>query len=154
MTPKQEKFCQLYIELGNASEAYRRSYNSDGMSAVSVNRKAKELRDNGKIAARLDQLRAAHAERHVVTVDDIAQMLREDREFAREHAKPSACVAATMGLAKLYGHLTNKKEITGKDGFELVPTRTEEESRNMLADRLGEAFARLAAAKSKLPSIQ
>lgn len=26
LTPKQEKFCQLYIELGNASEAYRQSY--------------------------------------------------------------------------------------------------------------------------------
>lgn len=25
MTPKQEKFCQLYVELGNASEAYRQA---------------------------------------------------------------------------------------------------------------------------------
>lgn len=146
MTPKQEKFCQLYIELGNASEAYRRSYNAGGMSAASVNRKAKELLDNGKIAARLGQLRAIHAKRHAVTVDDIARMLREDREFAREHAKPSACVAATMGLAKLYGHLTDKTEITGKGGADLIPTRTEEEERNMLADRLREAFARFTAA--------
>lgn len=154
MTPKQEKFCQLYVELGNASAAYRRSYNAAGMSAASVNRKAKELLDNGKIAARLDQLRATHAERHAVTVDDIAQMLREDREFAREHAKPSACVAATMGLAKLYGHLTDKTEVTGKNGTALMPPRTPDEERNMLADRLREAVSRFAAAKSKQPSIQ
>jgi phage terminase small subunit len=103
MTPKQEKFCHFYVELGNASEAYRRSYDAEAMSAASVNRKAKELLDNGKIAARLDQLRATHAKRHAVTVDDIAQMLREDREFARAHAKPSACVAATMGVARQSG---------------------------------------------------
>lgn len=154
MTPKQENFCQLYIELGNASEAYRRSYDARGMSSASVNRKAKELLDNGKIAARLVQLRATHAERHAVTVDEIARMLREDREFAREHAKPSACVAATMGLAKLYGHLTDKTEITGRGGVDLIPARTEEEERNMLADRLREAFERFAAAKPKQPSIQ
>lgn len=154
MTPKQDKFCQLYVELGNASEAYRRSYDAKGMSAASVNRKAKELLDNGKIAARLGELRAAHAERHAVTVDDIAQMLREDREFARQHAKPSACVAATMGLAKLYGHLSYKTEITGRDSAELIPTRTDDEARNMLADRLAEALSRFAAAKPELPSIQ
>lgn len=154
MTSKQEAFCQRYVELGNASEAYRRSYNAEEMSAASVNRKAKELLDNGKIAARLDQLRAAHAERHAVTVDDIAQMLREDREFARQHAKPSACFAATMGLASLYGHLTDKTEITGKKGADLNPTLTDEGSRNMLADRLSEALSRFAAAKSKQPAIQ
>ena len=31
LTPKQEKFCQLYIELGNASEAYRQSYDCSKM---------------------------------------------------------------------------------------------------------------------------
>lgn len=154
MTPKQERFCQLYIELGNASEAYRHSYDAEGMSPASVNRKAKELLDNGKIAARLGQLRASHAERHAVTVDDIARMLLEDREFARAHAKPSACVAATMGLAKLYGHLTDKTEITGKGGADLIPPLTEDEARNMLADRLREAFSRFTAANTELPSIQ
>ncbi len=152
MTPKEENFCQLYIELGNANEAYRRGHNASAMSTASVNRKAKELLDNGKIAARLGQLRATHAQRHAVTVDEIARMLREDREFTREHARPSACVTATMGLAKLYGHLTDKTEISGKGGADLIPTRTGEEERNLLADRLREAFSRFAAANSKLPS--
>lgn len=103
------------------------------MSCVSVDRKAKELLDNGKIAARLGQLRAAHAQRHAATVDEIARMLREHREFAREHANPSACLVATMGPAKLYGHFTDKTEITGRGGSDFIPTRTEEEKRNMLA---------------------
>ena len=37
MTPKQEKFCQLYVELGNASEAYRQAYDASKMHAPTVN---------------------------------------------------------------------------------------------------------------------
>lgn len=123
MTPKQERFCQLYIELGNASEAYRQAYDAAQMKDATVNRKAKELLDNGKITARLGELKAAHAERHNVTVDDIRRMLLEDRAFAREKMTPAAAVSATMGLAKLYGHLVDKAktEITNPDGS-LRPT--------------------------------
>lgn len=116
MTPKQEKFCQQYVELGNASEAYRQAYNAAAMKDATVNRKAKELLDNGKITARVDELRAHHAERHDMTVDDIAQMLKEDRAFARQCQTPAAAVSATMGLAKLYGHLRDKVEHTSPDG--------------------------------------
>ena len=56
LTPKQESFCQKYIELGNASEAYRQSYDADDMNMNTVNRKAKELLDNGKITARVNQI--------------------------------------------------------------------------------------------------
>ncbi len=45
LTTKQEKFCQSYVELGNASEAYRRSYDASRMKTESINRKAKELMD-------------------------------------------------------------------------------------------------------------
>ena len=71
LTPKQEAFCYSYIETGNASEAYRRSYNADKMKPESVNRKAKELLENVKISARLDKLRAELKQRHVVTIDRV-----------------------------------------------------------------------------------
>ncbi|WP_374413252.1 terminase small subunit [Novosphingobium colocasiae] len=122
LTPKQEKFCQLFIELGNASEAYRQSYDAVRMKDATVNRKAKELTDNGKIAARLDQLRAHHAERHDMTVDDIAKMLIEDREFARQCETPGAAVSASMGLAKLYGHLRERVDHTSSDGSMSPPS--------------------------------
>lgn len=112
LTPKQEAFALAYIETGNASEAYRRSYDADGMKPTTINRKAKSLLDDGKIAARLDELRAAHLERHNLTVDDISRMLQEDRKLARELETPAAAVSASMGLAKLYGHLTDKVETT------------------------------------------
>jgi phage terminase small subunit len=116
MTPKQEAFCIAYIETGNASEAYRKAYDAGKMKPESVNVNASKLLADAKIALRVAELKSELVERHKVTADTIAEMLREDREFAREMETPSAAVTATMGLAKLYGLLTDKTEVTGKDG--------------------------------------
>jgi phage terminase small subunit len=113
MTPKQEAFCLAYVETGNASEAYRRAYDAENTKPDVVNVKASQLLAHGKISVRVAELKAAHVERHNLTVDDIAQMLTEDRKFARDLEKPSAAVSATMGLAKLYGHLTEKVDVSG-----------------------------------------
>ena len=69
LTPKQEAFCFGYLETGNASEAYRRAYDAAGMKAPTINRKAKELLDNGKIAARLAELRKPAADAAQVTLE-------------------------------------------------------------------------------------
>lgn len=57
LTPKQESFCLAYVATGNASEAYRKAYNTEKMAPATVNRAAKELMDNPKIAARITALR-------------------------------------------------------------------------------------------------
>lgn len=108
LTPKQEAFCLAYIETGNASEAYRRSYDAGKMQPATINVKASQLLADDKIAVRVAELKAAHVERHNVTIDTIREMLVEDRKLARELETPAAAVSATMGLAKLYGLLTDK----------------------------------------------
>ena len=119
LTPKQESFCQLYIELGNASEAYRQSYDADSMQSDTVNRRAKELLDNGKIGARLDKIRKEHAMRHNITVDSLLIELEEARKTALDAGKleklqVAAAVSATMGKAKLLGLDKQVIEHTGK----------------------------------------
>ena len=101
-----------YVETGNASEAYRRSYNAEKMKPETVNRTAKEQLDNPKIAARLAELKAAHVERHEVTVDDLIRELEEARSIAMagERQQPAAMVAASMGKAKLLGLIVDKAE--------------------------------------------
>lgn len=118
LTPKQEKFALAYVETGNASEAYRRAYDAAKMKPDSINRKAKELLDNGKITARVQELQAGHVERHQLTVDDLLRELEEARTAAltAETAQSSAAVAATMGKAKLLGLDKQVIEHTGKDG--------------------------------------
>ena len=56
LTPKQEKFCLVYLETGNASEAYRQAYDAQSMKPETVNKRASELLDNGVIAGRLEAL--------------------------------------------------------------------------------------------------
>ncbi len=114
LTPKREKFVQAYVETGNASEAYRRAFNAENIKPEVIHVKASELLADGKVKVRVDELKRHHAERHDVTVDDIRAMLLEDRKFARELETPAAAVSATMGLAKLYGHLRDKVETTSK----------------------------------------
>ncbi len=120
LTPKQEAFALAYVETGNASEAYRRSYNAEKMKPETVNRTAKELLDNPKIAARLAELKAAHVERHEITVDDLIRELEEARSIAMagERQQPAAMVAATMGKAKILGLVQDKVDarLTGPDG--------------------------------------
>ena len=110
LTPKQEKFCQVYIETGNASEAYRQAYNAEKMRPDTVNNKAYGLLQKGGIRARLDELRAEHKKRHEITVDTLVAELEEARKLAFETDKAAAAVSATMGKAKLLGLVIEKQE--------------------------------------------
>lgn len=112
MTPKQEAFCLAYIETGNASEAYRRAYNAENMKPETVNRKAKDLLDNGKITARLAELREPILERHGNTVDDLLDELEKARARALEADRPAAAVSATMGKARLLGLDRQQLDVT------------------------------------------
>ncbi len=118
LTIKQEAFCQAYIETGNASQAYRTAYAADKMKTDSINRKAKELIDNGKIAARVAELQEEIKERHNVTVDSLIAELEEARQAALSAETPqsSAAVAATMGKAKLTGLDKQIIEHSGPNG--------------------------------------
>lgn len=131
LTPKQEAFALAYVETGNASEAYRRSYNAENMKPAVIAVKASELLAHGNVAVRVAELQAAHVERHEITVDDLLRELEEARIAASGGEKPQAAamVAATLGKAKLLGMLTDKTELTGANGgavetvtrIELVP---------------------------------
>lgn len=123
LTPKQTRFCQLYVELGNASKAYRQSYHADNMSNTTIHRKASELLAMDKIKRQVDELQAGHRQRHDLTVDDLLAELEEARIAALtcETSQTSAAVSATMGKAKLLGLDKQVHELTGKDGTDLFP---------------------------------
>lgn len=126
LTVKQEKFCQSYIETGNASEAYRQAYNTSKMKPETVNRTAKELLDHPKITARINKLQNKHTERHKLTVDDLLKELEEARQSAltAETPQSSAAVGATMGKAKLLGLDKQVIDHQSSDGS-MTPTKIE-----------------------------
>ncbi len=108
LTVKQENFCCKYVELGNASEAYRLAYDASNMKPETINVKASELLKNGKVSVRVDELKAQHAERHAVTVDTITQELEEARLMAIVEKQSSAAISASMGKAKIHGLVVDK----------------------------------------------
>lgn len=122
MTPKQEKFCQAYVEAGNASEAYRLAYDADSMKPASVNRSAFDLLNNPKITSRVEALRQAHAARHEITIDSLLTELEAARQLGRETGQASAMVGATMAKAKLLGLDKNVTTIQGAEGKPAFPT--------------------------------
>ena len=76
LTVKQELFCDVYIESGNASEAYRKAYDCENMKGSTINRKAHELLENGKITARLEEMRSKIQEKSEIRKQDILDELR------------------------------------------------------------------------------
>ena len=118
LTQKQEAFCLSYMETGNASESYRRSYNAARMNAASIAVKACELLKSGNVSVRVAQLQADAATRNEITVDDLVAELEEARRAAFKATTPqtAAAVAATMGKAKLLGFLVDKSEHSGANG--------------------------------------
>jgi len=110
LTPKQEAFAQAYVETGNASEAYRRSYSTANFKAESINVNACKTLALANVSQRVEELRAQLAERNAVTVDTLIAELDEARVVALGAMIPqsSAAVSASLGKAKLLGLLTDK----------------------------------------------
>ena len=105
VTPKQEKFCQAYIQTGNASAAYRQAYTADKMQAQTIHVKASELLANGKVTVRLEELSKTAQMRHLDTVDSLCEELNVHRERAIQTAQLGAANQATLGKARLLGYL-------------------------------------------------
>jgi phage terminase small subunit len=114
LTIKQEAFAQKYVETGNASEAYRQAYDAGGMKPATINVKACELLANGKVAARVAELRGKVETVHGVTVASLIAELEEARQVAKVREQGAAKVQATMGKAKLAG-LDKEGEKSGDD---------------------------------------
>ena len=112
LTAKQEAFCLSYVECGNASEAYRRSYNcKPDAKPEPIHVNACKLMASAKVALRVRELQAKAAESAEITLLDIARMLKEDRQLAHGKDDAKAAVEATMSLAKLLGHYTETKHV-------------------------------------------
>lgn len=84
LTPKQEAFVLAYLETGNATEAYRRAYDCKSMKEATINREAKALTDNPKIATRLQVLQSRAAAKVALTRSWVLEQLMDNVTKAKE----------------------------------------------------------------------
>ena len=113
LTPKQEKFCQAYIETENATQAYRQAYNAENAKESTINRSAAQMFENPKITARLQVLSEHHQERHGINVDTLTDMYMGIYE-KHCNTNPSAAVSALKEVARLHGLGDIRNNHTGK----------------------------------------
>lgn len=111
LTPKQDKFCHRYVELGDASAAYRDAYSAKDMLPATVNRKAAEMLKNGKITARIAELQNNHRQRHDATIDGLIAELEEARKLALRTGTPAAAVSASSAKAKILGCVIRPRDL-------------------------------------------
>lgn len=79
LTIKQEKFCNKYLECGNASEAYRYAYDCSKMGDETIWKRSGELLQNGAVAGRIDYLKNNLAEAAGISA---LQIIREHQKIA------------------------------------------------------------------------
>lgn len=84
LTIRQEKFCNYYLECGNASEAYRRAYpSSQKWKDNSIYRAASVLLKNTKVSQRVQEIKSKQSKQGEITreymLDFFTRVLRGER---------------------------------------------------------------------------
>ena len=112
LTPKQEAFCLAYLETGNASEAYRQAYDSSNMKPETVNRNAKSMLDNSKIAAMLDELREPVRKKAMLTLENHLERLNHLSLMAEQAGQFGPAIKAEESRGKAAGIYVEKVDVT------------------------------------------
>lgn len=74
LRPKQEQFCHLYLETGNASEAYRKVYKCKGCSDKTIWEVSSKLLS--KVGPRIQELQEELKKKSDITKDRVLEELR------------------------------------------------------------------------------
>lgn len=75
LTPKQENFCNYYIETASATEAYRKAYVCGRMKDKTINERSSRLLKEYKISTRVKELQKELQERSDITKDEATKVL-------------------------------------------------------------------------------
>lgn len=123
LTPKEQRFAELYVELGNGSEAYRQAYNvATTTSNDTIKVKASKLKAQDNISITISNLQAELKLKHEVTR---SRMVEECFDIINKHkALRSAFDGKTISAAdmkKVYS-LSNSGFIKGSDVMTAITT--------------------------------
>jgi len=99
-----------------ASDAYRAAYSYLKMKPATVNRRAKDLMDNGKIKARIDELLKPAIEAAQIKAQDVLETIARLSKKAEMAEKFNDALKGQELLGRHLKLFTDKTELTGKDG--------------------------------------
>lgn len=131
LTSKQEKFIECVVSGMTYSDAYRAAYNCARMKPETVNRKAFELIENGKIAARIDNARKQAAKKAQWSLDIAVERVRKLNDKAISDLEEDGLYKGSPAVKALIESTTLLNRMTGVDK-QIVKVNTDEEDARVL----------------------
>jgi phage terminase small subunit len=110
LTWKQETFAHAYLAIGNATEAYRRSYDCQRMSPKSIATEALRLLKHPGITRAIKHYRRDKVIETMLTLEQHMAELRQLRETAKAIGNISAAIRAEELRGKLCGFYVESAE--------------------------------------------
>jgi phage terminase small subunit len=118
LTAKQDAFVVAYLVSMNGPEAYRKSYDAEGMSQASIEREANRLINHPRIAPYLLKLVNSAQARALLTLEDHMKELQNLRDLAKNDGKWSAAIQAEVKRGELRRFYVTQVEQGDKGEFE------------------------------------
>ena len=129
LTQAQENFARLYVELGNAAEAYRQAYpNSQKWKDSTLWPKASKLLALDKVNTRVSEIRHLAAEKTQITLESHLKELERLRIMAEEQGNVDAAIKAEVARGKHSGVVAaTKVDVKQPPVFNLILSTDAEE---------------------------
>ena len=116
LTPKQEKFCELYASLGNATEAAKQA----GYSEKTAYSQGQRMLKNVEIRSRIEEISTKQQKGRIADAEEVltffSEMMRNRMAQDKDRLRAAENLAKRMGLDK------EKGDAEGQDTFSIKLT--------------------------------
>ena len=114
LTAKQEAFAQAIADGMGQGDAYRMAYDAEGMKDSTIHPKASRMLSEGKIRARVDELKSMVVEKQLWTREMSVKGLIQAYRIAQDAKTSTGMTAAVKELNVMHGfNEPTKLSITG-----------------------------------------
>lgn len=114
LTAKQELFAQCIADGMGQADAYRTAYDAEGMADSTIYPKASRMLNEGKVRARVDELKAMVVEKQLWSREMSVKGLIQAYRVAQDAKTSTGMTAAVKELNNMHGfNEPTKLSITG-----------------------------------------
>jgi phage terminase small subunit len=131
LTAKQEAFAQAIADGLGQADAYRMAYDAEGMADSTIYPKASRMLNEGKIRARVDELKAMVVEKQLWTREMSVKGLIQAYRIAQDAKTSTGMTAAVKELNVMHGfNEPTKLSITGNMVTRIVREVTDDNAKD------------------------
>jgi len=131
LTAKQEAFAQAIADGMGQGDAYRMAYDAEGMKDSTVYSKASIMMNDGKIRARVDELKSMVVEKQLWTREMSVKGLIQAYRIAQDAKTSTGMTAAVKELNVMHGfNEPTKLSITGSMVTRIIREVTDDNAKD------------------------